>query len=603
MRNVTLITRNRFFYILVLWIGVACQRSEIEPLPASAPERLQSYVKYLASDELEGRGTGTEGNYKAAAYIEKHFKAFGLKRVGKSYYQNFKVVTDVELADGNSVSVVQNGNSREWKVEADYIPVAFSGNASVKGDVAFAGYGITAKDLKYDDYATIDAKDKIVIVFRESPDFEDPHGKFTKYVSLNYKVRNAKEHGAAGVIFVNPPSDEDDELFSLKRMKGDAKVGIPTIHAKQKVVEPLLPAGKTLAGLEKVLKTPRAQGFDLPGVTISMTTALKFIKKPTSNVIGIVPGTDPKRADEYIIVGAHYDHLGWGQEGSRYNGKEPAIHHGADDNASGTATLLELSQRIAQNPLPRSVMFIGFGAEEMGSLGSNYYCKHPLVPLDKTVMMLNMDMVGRLKENKLQVTGTGTSSRWNPLVDSLAKIYQLDVSKSADGYGPSDHASFYARNLPVLNLFTGLHDDYHRPTDTWEKLNYPGMATIADFATGILTAVGNFAKRPDFVKVKSSGKSGNMTFRVTMGIIPDYADNPKGMRISGVREGGPADLAGMKDGDILVKFGDTEIKNIYDYTYALGKYKHGDKVKVVVLRGENAAQKVTLEVTLRGKKK
>ena len=608
MQHMTRIAGKPFFpkfAILLFALLVSCQDSTLTDLPATPAERMTMYVQYLASDELEGRAAGSEGNHKAADYLKRYFKGFGVKPVGGSYFQEFKVTTDVQLAEGNSVAVTNNNQTTEWKLEEEYIPLAFSENSTVSGEVVFAGYGITAKDLEYDDYAAVDVENKIVVIFRESPDFEDPHGKFSQYISLNYKIRNARDHKVAGVIFINPPSDEEDELFPLKRMKGDAKVGIPAIHAKRTLIEALLPSGKELAKIEEAIKSAtKPQSFAMPDVRMEMTTALHFVEKPTANVLGMVAGADPNLSEEYIIVGAHYDHLGWGGDGSRNSDKEPAIHNGADDNASGTAALLEIAYRIAQNPLPRPVIFIGFSAEEMGALGSGYYCKNPLIPLEKTILMLNLDMVGRMKDNKLQVTGTGTSSHWDSLVDSLAEVYGLTVSKSADGYGPSDHASFYAKDIPVLNLFTGLHDDYHRPTDTWDKLNFEGLVTITDFATDIVKSVAHFNERPDFIKVKTSARSGqNMAFRVSMGIVPDYADHPKGMRISGVREGGPGAEAGIQDGDILIKFGDTEIKNIYDYTYALGLYKHGDKVKIVVLRGENEDQEVTLEVTLKGRKK
>lgn len=568
---------------------------------------LQSHIRYLASDSLEGRGAGSEGNWKAARYIADFFRHNGVRPVEESYFQEFEVITGVELGEKNQ-AVVQRGEERwEWKVQEDFIPLSFSVDTALTAGVVFAGYGITNEDSTYDDYAGLNVEGKIVIVFRASPDYENPHGRFAEYASLFYKVHNAREHGAAGIIYVSP-TDLQDELISLNRNLGAPghTFGLVAVHARRATLEKLLPPEMSLDSLESAIKKElKPHSFELSGVQMTLETSLKFIHKPTANVIGLVRGSDPALAEEYIVVGAHFDHLGWGDRGgSRYTGSEPAIHHGADDNASGTTAMMTLAARIARNPLPRSVLFIGFSGEEMGLLGSAYYCEHPLIPLENTVMMLNMDMVGRMQENKLMVTGTGTSSHWEPLVDSLGEAFHLKISKTADGYGPTDHSSFYARNIPVLNLFTGLHDDYHRPSDTWDKINYEGMATIIDFAGAILQEVGRMPKRPDFVKVTGSSRQGERTrFRVWVGTVPDYSDHPKGMRITGVREGSPAEKAGLQAGDVIVKFGDTEVKNIYDYTYALGKYKPGDVVEVVVLRGEgDAEERITLKVTLEARK-
>ena len=302
-------------------------------------------------------------------------------------------------------------------------------------------------------------------------------------------------------------------------------------------------------------------------------------------------------SNEYIVVGAHFDHLGWGPENSRYEGTEPAIHHGADDNASGTSAMMELARIVAESPLDRPVIFMGFTGEEFGLLGSAYYCRNPLVPLEKTIFMLNLDMVGRMEENKLNVHGTGTSSRWDSLIDTLTKTYSMEISTSSDGWGPSDQTSFYAEKMPVLFLFTGLHDDYHRPSDTWDKLNYAGLEKIVEFSESVLRSVAENPAEPDFVETSSPGARRSMAFRVYVGTIPDYSDNPKGLRLSGVREDGPAAKAGMQGGDIMIKFGDIDIKTIYDYTYALGKYKPGETIDVIVLRGEND-DRVTCHVTL-----
>lgn len=579
---------------------------------ADIQSRLKAHVKYLASDELEGRKMGTEGNQKAVQYIANYFKDIDVRPLGESYFQEFPVITEVHLGENNSVSFeisspMKNFDSKNqapkkmiWTLGDQFTPLGFSSNASVSGNLVFAGYGITldTEDQKYDDYASVDAVGKIAVVLRGSPEDDNPHSKFIAFETLRYKATNAREHGASAIVYVNADEDSVEELMSLEPDRSSNKSGIVAIHAKRSEIQKLLPADKNLTALVASIKETKGPAtFDVKTVKMNITVDLENVEKPTANVIGYVPGAKSDLSDEYIVIGAHLDHLGWGPENSRYEGTEPAIHHGADDNASGTSAMMELARIVAENPLDRPAIFMGFTGEEFGLLGSAYYCKNPLVPLEKTIFMLNLDMVGRMEENKVNVHGTGTSSRWDSLVDSLSKIYTLEVSSSSDGWGPSDQTSFYAQKIPVLFLFTGLHDDYHRPSDTWDKLNYAGLEKIVKFSESILSAVDENPEKPDFVETSSPGARRSMAFRVYVGTIPDYSDNPKGLRLSGVREDGPAAKAGIRGGDIMIKFGDIDIKSIYDYTYALGKYKPGETIDVVVLRGEND-DKVTCQVTL-----
>ncbi len=579
---------------------------------ADIQSRFKAHVKYLASDELEGRKMGTEGNQKAVQYIANYFKDIDVRPLGESYFQEFPVITEVHLGENNSVSFeisspMKNFDSKNqapkkmiWTLGDQFTPLGFSSNASVSGNLVFAGYGITldTEDQKYDDYASVDAVGKIAVVLRGSPEDDNPHSKFIAFETLRYKATNAREHGASAIVYVNADEDSVEELMSLEPDRSSNKSGIVAIHAKRSEIQKLLPADKNLTALvASIKKTKGPATFDVKTVKMNITVDLENVEKPTANVIGYVPGAKSDLSDEYIVIGAHLDHLGWGPENSRYEGTEPAIHHGADDNASGTSAMMELARIVAENPLDRPAIFMGFTGEEFGLLGSAYYCKNPLVPLEKTIFMLNLDMVGRMEENKVNVHGTGTSSRWDSLVDSLSKIYTLEVSSSSDGWGPSDQTSFYAQKIPVLFLFTGLHDDYHRPSDTWDKLNYAGLEKIVKFSESILSAVDENPEKPDFVETSSPGARRSMAFRVYVGTIPDYSDNPKGLRLSGVREDGPAAKAGIRGGDIMIKFGDIDIKSIYDYTYALGKYKPGETIDVVVLRGEND-DKVTCQVTL-----
>lgn len=580
--------------------------------PDDIESRLTAHAKYLASDELEGRKMGTEGNRKAAQYIANYFMDINVKPFGESYLQEFPVITEVHLGKNNSVSFEvnspmkgsgsksQTAKKMSWTIGDQFTPLGFSSNASVSGNVVFAGYGITmdTEDQKYDDYASVDATGKIALILRGSPEDDNPHSKFIPFETLRYKATNAREHGASAVVFIGAEEDSAEELMSLQPDRSSNKSGIVAIHAKRSEIQSLLPADKNLTTLVSTIKeTKEPASFDVDAVKMNITVELENVERPTANVIGYVPGTNPNLSNEYIVVGAHFDHLGWGPENSRYEGTEPAIHHGADDNASGTSAMMELARIVAENPLYRPTIFMGFTGEEFGLLGSAYYCRNPLVPLEKTIFMLNLDMIGRMEENKVNVHGTGTSSRWDSLIDSLAQMHVLEISTSSDGWGPSDQTSFYAEKIPVLFLFTGLHDDYHRPSDTWEKLEYAGIEKLVEFSESIIRSVGQNPEEPDFVETSSPGARRSMAFRVYVGTIPDYSDNPKGLRLSGVRAESPAEKGGMHGGDIMIKFGEIEIKTIYDYTYALGKYKPGETIDVMVLRGENDEQ-ITLKLTL-----
>jgi hypothetical protein len=622
---------------------------QVAPMLASQPLadslspaalRLREAVKYLASDELAGRAPGTDGNEKALRYIVSAFRSNGVNYLDTSYFQRFPVLTSVALGRGNkavlkfrALSSTAAGLSitsattklhtkfgakvnlppkSAWELGADYTPLAFSEDSAVSASLAFVGYGISAKELGYDDYAGVDVHGKIVIALRGTPESNNPHSQYQKFAALRLKALNAREHGAVGIIMVNSTADfvgANDDLPTL-RLDRTGNSGIIAIQAKCAAINAIfanvVQNKPTLSSLEeKIIANRQPSSFTLPNVTLTLSTDLDHTERLAANVIGWVRGADTALAGEYIIVGAHCDHLGFGEENSLYTGKEAKIHYGADDNASGTAGILELAAVVAQKPLRRSVLFMAFNAEEAGLLGSQWYCKHPIVSLDRCAFMLNMDMIGRMKGNALSVHGTGTSSRWEPLVDSLGRLHNFAISKSADGFGPSDHASFYAKNLPVLFLFTGIHEDYHKPSDTWDKINYGGQAAVVRFAEDILRTTDANAAKPDFTKVQATQVQRSTGFRVYVGTIPDYSDHPKGMRITGVREGSPAQKAGLQEGDVIIKMGESRIKNVYDYTYALGNYKAGDKATVVVLRETSIgepAKELLLDLTFEARK-
>jgi hypothetical protein len=555
---------------------------------------LKDHVKYLASEELAGRAPGTEGNKKAAQYIEKNFRAAGLRPFKQyGFMQEFPVITDVEvLKMGNACSI----GSVQSVYGQDYTPLGFSDNGQVKARLVFAGYGISIPG-GHDDYAGIDVKNAIVAVIRGVPDTANPHGQMMQYAGLRIKAMTAREKGAAGIIYISAGDPAKPDTLLSPRLEHGGKVeGMIALHIRRGIIAPML-------GWTKAENLP-AKG-EIKGLQVACSAALQYTTVNTANVIGYVPGTDPAKTGEFVVCGAHFDHLGLGGEGSgSLSGSvQPQIHYGADDNASGTAGLMELARLIAARPLTRPVLFMAFSAEERGLLGSAHFVKHPWVGTDSIAFMLNMDMIGRMKDNKLNVQGVGTSAEFQKIIDSLGTAMGLSLSTSADGMGPSDHSSFYGKECPVLFFFTGLHSDYHRPTDTWDKINYEGQEKVVYMAEAAVRRIGNAAARPGFIKVKSAATQGqSMGFRVSLGITPDYSDHPKGMRITAVREGGAAEKAGLQADDILVLLGETPVKNVYDYTYALGKYKAGDKAIVKVLRGPREDKEVSLEVIFEGRK-
>jgi len=300
------------------------------------------------------------------------------------------------------------------------------------------------------------------------------------------------------------------------------------------------------------------------------------------NVIGYIDNGAPT----IVVIGAHFDHLGYGGEGSLYEGKEPAIHNGADDNASGVTLLLQLADNLQGKFPHNNYLFIAFSGEEKGLWGSGWFVKHPTVDLNQVNYMINMDMVGRLSADKsLAVYGTGTSPSWQPIIESIGNDQGFKVKYHPGGVGPSDHTSFYLKDLPVLHFFTGQHEDYHKPTDDFDKINYDGIKEVQGFIEKVIAQCDSKGKL-EFTKTKDEDSTKAPKYSVTLGVIPDYMYDGKGMLISGVREGRTADKAGIKNGDIVIKMGDYEVKDMMGYMAALGKFKKGDKTKVVVKRGE-----------------
>jgi len=586
--------------------------SEIPSLSSSAADIFRSQVRYLASDELTGRGVDTPGIKLARDYIAREFSEYGLLPVGDNgtYLQAFGVTTGVAVKQPSSL-VVNDGES--LALDSDWTPLGISASGHVDGELLFAGYGITAKEYGYDDYAGIDAKGKIVLVLRYEPppkDEKSPFQKWPRYSSfatLRSKMNNARDHGAAGLILVDlqQPKAPARELISLRGIFSRNDNNVIAAQVKRERVEQWFNAqGVSLSTLkEKIDRDEKPDSLALRDMTVTLSVTLEPIRGWAENVIGILPGSDPALRSENIVIGAHYDHLGFGYYGTRDSSTEGQIHHGADDNASGTAVLLRVARRLAQsNSKPRrTLVFAAFSGEEVGLLGSRYYVEHPPFPLSTTRAMLNLDMVGRLRDNRLTVFGARSAPALSGIVNEAARGAGLEI-KESDSVGRSDHMSFYNKKIPALHFFTGSHPDYHRPTDTWDKLNTEGMVQISGLVATVAQKIAGTQDPMNFVSLPSRPPAepdeSSRGYGAYLGSIPDFGETVDGVRLAGVTEGSPAALVGLREGDIIISFAGSKIHNLEDLVKLLRAKKPGDEVEIVVLRTGVA---LILRTTLRAR--
>jgi aminopeptidase YwaD len=587
-------------FSLLFFISV-CGQHKYANADITAQE-IQHHIEFLASDDLKGRLSGSKEIYVAAMYIKEEFESYHLQPLFKdSYFQVYNFISDVRLTKNNSMTLNISGVVKKLELYGDYIPTTFSGRNHIKAGLVFAGYGISAPKLDYDDYANIDVKGKIVVVMRSTPEYDKPRSDFDKFASMRFKANLAKEKGALGIIFVNGylPKDSLDNLVKFKYDRAAGEKDFPIVQVKRAYVSQLF-KGLDLDFREYQLKMKESKkpaSFEMKGSNADINTEIEELNSVDRNVAGYLEGTDPELKDHYIVVGAHYDHLGMGIEGSLYKGTDPQVHHGADDNASGTAGVMELAEKFAsvRRDLKRSVIFITFSGEELGLIGSNYFVNHLPIPADKIDAMINLDMVGRLRDKELTVYGTGTSSKWKEILNK-DNNFKFKLAFNDEGFGPSDHSSFYGKGIPVLFFFTGVHEDYHRPSDVAKLINSEGEDSVLHYVFNVAEDLDSMKGKPDYIKIASKGTSGD--WKVYAGTVPDMSNTSEGFRLSGVSPGGPAEKAGLKGGDVMLKFGNREINNIYDYVYALQDHVPGDVVTVIVKRGD---QKLSLTLTLGAK--
>jgi hypothetical protein len=627
-------------FLAALLLSVACVSlpslaamvaapAESAALPIFSPEQYVNHVKYLASDELGGRGTGTEGGRKAADYIAEQFKAAGLQPAGPdgSWFQPFEVTVGKRVND-ELASLKVDGLGQTWHVRQDWIPFPFSEMGAVEGPLAFAGYGIQAPVYDFDDYMDFDASGKILLIFRFEPKADDPQAEFggqtpSRFALFWRKAQTAAQNGAKALLIVNPPGREpaEDKLYEFDTFSSGQTYALPMVSISRAMANALFEkAGlPDLAVLQEKLDSERKPLSQDMGLNVKLQTGLEPNRLPARNVLGLLPGSGD--SNETIVVGAHYDHLGI-QPAMRGNDPTPQIHNGADDNASGTAGVIELARAAAHGQkLRRNVLFITFDGEELGLCGSREFVEHPTVALENIRAMLNLDMIGRASQGKFTMFGVPTAAEFAGLVEKYAGQVGLNCRAGGLMAGGSDHASFVAKHIPVLFAFTGVHKEYHQPEDDWQLIDADGAAKILQFCEGIVTELANMETGPAYTEPppsareeepvkpaveekkepghaastqESDSKPSRANIRVRLGVVPDMpGDNKPGMLVQMVVEGSPAAAAGMQNGDRVMKIGGEDIRDIYAYMRVLQKFNPGDEVEVVVVR---EGQEQTLHV-------
>jgi hypothetical protein len=576
---------------------------------AAQASKTRAHVEALASPRLEGRLTGSNGEKLASDYIVSELQKIGAKPLPglKDFLLPFEFTSGTKDG-GSSLSLrddtkngVESGvvfGSSRGSADGPVRALSFSDNGDVEGPVVFAGYGIVVPESQgfaYDSYATLDVKDKIVVVLRYFPEDAEPKTKgiLSRYADLRYKAMAARQHGAKAMIVVTgPASPNAGELAPMTFDTAIAGSGIVAITVTGPVADKIFPSDKLLAPAQKALDdaNPHATGFALPGITLKVHAAVEREKRTGHNVVGYLPATTPvdTAAKPWVAIGAHYDHLGHGEAGNTLAGKDDAgkIHFGADDNASGSAAVLAIAATLAKQPRKRNILVGFWSGEELGLIGSAAFSTTPPVPLDTIAAYLNFDMVGRMQDNKLTVQAAGSSPAWAKIIEQTNVAAGFDLVVQEDPYQPTDVATFNAASIPSLTFFTGTHADYHKPSDTADKIDYEDLDRVVDFAAAIARRLEDTAAAPAFTKVdqqlqQGAGRAG---VRLFTGTIPDYSTEVKGLLLGGVVGGGPAEQAGLRKGDVIVEIAGQTIANIYDYTYALDILKIGQPAKVIYMR-------------------
>ncbi len=549
------ITMKQRFLLTFIFL-IVFQISFSQFLDAKSEIRLLQDVKYLASEQLQGRGTGTSGEKLAADFIAGQMKKIGLTPKGSNgYFQSFTINGDTKVS-----KAILSINGLLLEYPTVFYPLSSSGSGLVKNSqIVDVGFGIHNDKRK--DYTNFESGN-IALVNYSVPGGYHPHSEYADYINPYKKALIAQKFGASAVLFYNTDPNLPNPNVELFRTNDVAE--IPLLFIDNTIAGQILEGGVFQAQIDLELYREKITG---------------------QNVIGFIDN----KADYHIIICAHYDHLGFGEYGSLHKG-ENAIHYGADDNASGTAGLLELARFLKRKgPKNNNYLFIAFSGEELGLLGSKYFVKSELFEPKKANYVLNMDMIGRLnnEDKTLIINGVGTSSQWGVNLNGI-NIDGIKIKTSLSGVGPSDHTSFYLEGIPVLHFFTGLHNDYHKPSDTWEKINYKGMVSVLNFILQLIYNLDDGGKL-DYQKTKEeSSDRTRVKYSVSLGVLPDYTyTQGDGMSIDGVTDGKPAQRVGLAKGDIIVQLGEHKINDIKSYMEALGKFQKGDQTTLYFKRDGN----------------
>ncbi|MBP9881865.1 MAG: M20/M25/M40 family metallo-hydrolase [Chitinophagales bacterium] len=544
--------------ILLLLLAGMLPAAFASPPDSTLVEHLKEHIYYLASDKLSGRNTGSKGEKRSYAYISEQYKKMGLLPKGESgFLQPFNFTYGKKMSGKNQLML----NGEVLQLDEDFYPLNFSANGKVKGKIVDVGFGIVAPSIGYDSYQNLsNLKGNIYLIECSTPEGDSPHSKYSPFADIKTRIQHAKSKGAIAVIFTNTSQDAEDLKANLEM--NSATEEIPVIFLKA-----------------STLKKYRQDEFN----TASITTNLEKISLTGHNIAAFIDNGAPLT----VVIGAHYDHLGYGEYGNSLYRGEPGIHNGADDNASGTAAVVELARYFKNNGIKENnnYLFLNFSGEELGLIGSKYWLEHATIDTSKINFMVNMDMIGRYDPDKgMEISGLGTSPEAFNFIRAIS-YDGLKFKQGESGTGPTDHASFYYANIPVLNFFTGTHEDYHKPSDDADKINYTAEASIIQLIESIVIQLDDNGQLP-FVRTKETDLSNVPRFKVRLGIIPDYLFDGTGLRVDGVDDGKPAALAGIKKGDIIVAIGDFIISDIMAYMKALAAFKSGDTTTIVVKRGD-----------------
>jgi len=576
---------KKILLLLPLSLLFSCQPGFVEEI--TIPE-IEDHIAFLASDELKGRYPGTPEDQQLAEYLSREFKKAGLKLYDRSGIQHFDIVKEIEAGPGNQFL---RGDS-ELQLDTDYALFPFSHSGTVSAEVLFAGYGfqIDEEELQWDDYSSLDVKDKWVMIFRGVPGKQEATSPYMNYSEDRGKALLASDLGAGGVIFISGSSfDPKDQLVELKGKQHP--LSIPVVHMSRFAANQLLVSAglDSLSALDARLNTTLKASSMGTGVELNISVDLQPKKMKTSNVIATLVGSHEDLKNEYVVIGAHHDHLGLG--GPETSSRAPdtiAVHYGADDNASGVAGVLEASEWLSAHVPARSVLFATFGAEEMGLIGSKYLVENTPVDMEAIQLMINLDMIGRLNDERiLQVGGVGTSPGFKNLLESINSNYGFNLKFANEGFGPSDHAAFYAEDVPVLFISTGAHSDYHTPEDQLSAINLEGTREVIAFTSEIAAALANQHERIAFTEAgpKVRGSSRGRRGGITLGLMPDMTyDGNEGMPVMFVTEGRPAAVGGIQKGDVIVAIEGKSVGNVYDYMARLDGLKEGMSIVVQVKR-------------------